>query len=65
MTKSDNDKIMEDICDDVLVITEVSMKLENNLEISQSELKDTELRLNRVISWAQSVSKSLNIPIKL
>jgi hypothetical protein len=50
---------------DIVEIYLILQKHEKNQKISQAELKETELRLRRVIDWAQSASKILNIPINM
>jgi len=50
---------------DIVEIYSILKKHEKRQKISETELKDTELRLQRLISWALAASKALNIPIKL
>ncbi len=50
---------------DIVEIYAILQKHEKHQKISNAELKDTELRLRRLVSWAQATSKTLNIPIKL
>ncbi len=50
---------------DIVEIYAILQKHEKHQKISDTELNDTKLRLQRLVTWAQTTSKTLNIPIKL
>lgn len=50
---------------DIKEIYKILHKYDDYRDVTKSELKDIEIRLNRVIDWAKATSKSLNVPIKL
>jgi chromosome segregation ATPase len=50
---------------DIVEIYAILQKHEKHQKISDAELTDTKLRLQRLVRWAQATSKTLNIPIKL
>ena len=60
-----NEASLESLQNDIAEINLVLKKHENRQKLSDLELKDAELRINRIISWAQSVSKTLDIPIQI
>ena len=50
---------------DIVEIYTILQKHEKHQKISDAELTDTKLRLQRLVAWAQTTSKILNIPINL
>jgi|GEM_PF-5758508 len=49
---------------DIIEIYSILKKHEKQQKLSDIDLKNAEISINRIISWAQSVSKVLDIPIK-
>jgi chromosome segregation ATPase len=50
---------------DIAEIYAILERIEAKLEVTDEELKATQVRLQNIVTWAQKVAKNLDIPLKI